>query len=59
MIVPMYEWCNGCEFRSLYMFTDRLEGSIVRSINKVEKFIESLRYLYISKRKKEIAFKLE
>ena len=59
MIIPIYEWCSGCEFRSLYMYTDRLEGSIVRAINKIEKFIDSLKYLYAQRKNKTLVFKLE
>ena len=37
------QWCNGAEFRALYQFTERMEGSIVRQIFKIDRFIESMK----------------
>ena len=46
MVLPIYQWCSGCDFRMLCTFTDRMEGYIVRIISKIEKYMEGLKALY-------------
>ncbi len=53
------QWCNGAEFRALYKYTDRMEGSIVRMIFKIDRFIESLKLFAQEFNQTELFQKLE
>lgn len=43
MIKPLYEWAKGCDFIEVCEHTEVLEGAIVRSIQRVERTLKSIK----------------